>query len=967
MKLTKLVHLLTLAGLAGPAMAQAPAPSMAQVQVTGAPVKRTIMSDPIPDTVLAARVEITGSSIKRIAREGALPVDVITRRQIEEQGIVNAEQLIATLNVNGNGSDNLASNADVTSGAQRGNNGASSANLRGQGSDSTLVLLNGRRIATHGMKGSAVDLNSIPFAAVERVEVLKDGASAIYGTDAIGGVINFILRKNYSGLEAQAFTDLTEAGGGNIQRYQVTGGFGDLDRSGFNVLFAASTSDHKALRGDQRGFVNTFQPGRGLSPDTRGAPFANVFATPLADTIFSRSSATGPVRPGTTVAYTGVSLLDLPGGGGCDAIDGMGPYDEQLWDQPSAGLGCAWDTGRAAVLQQPVKNSNVVARATFKLGQHELFAEAVGSQTEVAKRFSPNQISPGAATFPASSFYPSSGAAYNDVFNALVAVFPSIEANRGLPIAYRWRCMECGNREIVTDSKAGRLQLGADGLVFGSDYKVGLTRAFSKSDSTLGQGYNYTAALAAALGTGIINPFLKPGQQQTPEALALIQSTSAAGVVLYGGRTTLTAFDAALSRQVGSMAGGAVMAAVGTDLRKEQYRFNGDLRDLAARPVILNAPFDDVNALPEVSRYIRAVYAEVLMPFTKALELTFAVRRDDYSGFGATVNPKVSLRWQPREQLLLRASYNEGFRAPAFNQLFNGVTESTYVGKDLADPATCPGGRVDSAVAGCASITPIILTGGKASLGPETARQASVGIVFEPGTRLSANLDLWEIRRFDTIRAVPLSTMLANAGLFADQFLRDGDGTLRAIDQRWVNAGAAVTRGIEAGVRTSGRVQGGLWGAGIDGSYLLKKTSRPLPGAPFGESEVGRFLFVGDLGLKWKHTAYASYRKGNWSALLQNIYRHGYQDLVLPGVASGRVTPAQYDARVDAYSLFHASATYTGIPNLSLTAGIKNLFDRDPPFAITYDGNTGAGSSWEPRVADPRGRSLTLMANYRFF
>jgi iron complex outermembrane receptor protein len=939
-KLTKIAHLIALIGIAGPALAQDQAPMQ--------------------------RVEITGSSIKRIAKEGALPLEIISRKQLEEQGIVNAEQLIATLNVNGNGSDNLASNADVTSGAQRGNNGASSANLRGQGSDNTLILLNGRRVATHGMKASAVDLNSIPFAAVERVEVLKDGASAIYGTDAIGGVINFILKKNYRGLEAQAFTDVTEAGGGNIARYQITGGFGDLQERGFNVLLAASTSENKALRGDQRDFVNTFQPNRGLSPDTRGAPFANVFATTLGDTIFSRRSNTGPTLPGGTQGYTGVSLLDLPGGAGCASVDGMGPYDEKLWDTASAAFGCAYDTGRAAVLQQPVKNSNAVARATFRVGGHELFAEVVGSNTEVAKRFSPNQISPSSTTFGASSFYPSTGAAYNEVFNQLVAVFPSIEANRGLPIAYRWRCMECGSREIVTETKAGRLQLGADGQLGRFDYKVGLARAMSESESTLGQGYNYTAALAAALGTGIINPFLKPGEQQSQAALDLIQSTSAAGVVLYGGRTTSTTFDAALSGEVYKLGAGAVMAAVGVDVRREEYKFNGDLREALARPAILNAPFDDVNALAKVTRTIRAVYAELLVPLTDKLELTAALRRDDYSDFGATVNPKVSLRYQPTGQLLFRGSYNEGFRAPSFSQLFGGLTESAYVGRDLADPATCASNKVDSATPGCEAINPIIVTGGRVTLQPETAKQGSIGVVFEPSARISASLDLWEVRKSDTIRALPLTTMVANYALIPERFARDAAGRLLAIDQRFINTGSSITRGVEAGVRGNGKLGAGAWGAGIDGSYLLRKKNRPVPDAPYGASEVGLFTYTGDLGLKWKHTAYASYKQGDWSALLQNIYRRGYQDQVLPGVASGRVTPSQYDPKVDAYSIFHASATWSGIKNLTLTAGIKNLFDKDPPFAVTYDSNTGAGSSWEPRVADPRGRSFSLMANYKF-
>ena len=123
---------------------------------------------------------------------------------MQRNGISSPEQLISFLSTNGSGADNLASNADVTSGAQRGTNGLSAANLRGQGSAATLVLLNGRRVAAHGLSGSAVDVNQIPFAAIERIEVLKDGASAIYGTDAVGGVINFITKKNYRGFGATA-------------------------------------------------------------------------------------------------------------------------------------------------------------------------------------------------------------------------------------------------------------------------------------------------------------------------------------------------------------------------------------------------------------------------------------------------------------------------------------------------------------------------------------------------------------------------------------------------------------------------------------------------------------------------------------------------------------------------------------------------------------------------------------------
>ena len=143
-------------------------------------------------------VTVTGSRIKRTEVEAALPVTIIQKVEIEKQGITSAEQLMMHLNIAGNSSDNLASSTGLTGvGEFRTANGVSGANLRGQGADATLVLLNGRRVATHGLRGQAVDLNSIPFAAIDRVEILRDGASAMYGTDAIGGVINFITRNDY--------------------------------------------------------------------------------------------------------------------------------------------------------------------------------------------------------------------------------------------------------------------------------------------------------------------------------------------------------------------------------------------------------------------------------------------------------------------------------------------------------------------------------------------------------------------------------------------------------------------------------------------------------------------------------------------------------------------------------------------------------------------------------------------------
>jgi len=183
---------------------------------------------PEPEAII-----ITGSRIKRVIEDSALPLQIFTTDDLRRESVNSPEQFIALLTANGNGLDNLASNGDVVSGAARGNNGASSANLRGQGASATLILLNGRRVPAHGLNGGVVDVNQIPLSAVERIEVLKDGASAIYGTDAVGGVINFITYKNFQGSKASGYLDMTEGGGGNIWRFSFMGGAG---RSGQGSL-----------------------------------------------------------------------------------------------------------------------------------------------------------------------------------------------------------------------------------------------------------------------------------------------------------------------------------------------------------------------------------------------------------------------------------------------------------------------------------------------------------------------------------------------------------------------------------------------------------------------------------------------------------------------------------------------------------------------------------------------------------
>lgn len=918
-------------------------------------------------------VSVTGSRIKRTDVEAALPITIIQKAEIEAQGITSAEQLLQFLNIASNGSDSLAANAGIAPADLRGNNGVSGANLRGQGADATLVLLNGRRVATHGLRGQAVDLNSIPFAAIDRVEVLRDGASAVYGTDAIGGVINFITRSDYRGITLNAGVDVTQEGGGNVYTASVLGGWGDIDADGWNAWGTLNYRKNEILLGTDRDFSNTFQPERGLSPDTRGTPFATV------------SNIAGGLINGTLVNPAGgpnqalVNTLNLPGGPGCEAGgDMMGPYAYQLWGVANSRYACAWDYPAAQVMQQPQESLQALGRASFKISDnHQFYVEAMGSRTESNRQFEAQQITSSAST-AASALGPSTWfpylpndaqalATYNMIYNALANYFGTANLVYGNRIAYRWRCEVCGPRQIETTTKAYRLLAGVEGSIGTWDYDIGLSRASSEAESVLGTGYYFTPAFKAALGSGMLNPFLMPGQEQRAEGIAMLQAASAAGTRLYGGESTVTTLDAAFSGGLGfNLWGGEVQAAVGIDLRREEFEFGSVEEGITLdNSYIFGAPFDAANNMPKVTRDVKAVYAEAFLPVVDSLELSLAVRRDDYDGFGSTVNPKYSFKWQPIDALAFRGAYSTGFKVPEFTKLFSGVTESPYTGFDLADPASCPGGVANPAVPGCEAIQPDILTGGKSDLKPEESKQKSFGLVFAPTGNFNMSLDWWEIERTNTIRVPNQATLIANYDLFTANWIRDASGEVIAIDRRFINSGGTLISGIELDANLTGELAGGAWRINLNGSYIDSFQEKALETSPYGNNLVGKYVRYYSLPLKWKHTLGFSWAKGDWAHTLTQVYRDGYKDELPVSVANGSYVPENWNPDVDDYITYNYSLTWTGIENTKLTFVMRNVLNEDPPFTA-HQNDFASGAAWEPRVADPRGRSFALMVEYKF-
>jgi iron complex outermembrane recepter protein len=923
------------------------------------------------------RITVTGSRIRRAEVEEALPVTTFTKEEIDKQGITSAEQLLMTLNIAGNSSDNLASNAGIVNEEQRGNNGVSGANLRGQGADATLVLLNGRRVATHGLKGRAVDLNSIPFAAIERVEVLRDGASAIYGTDAIGGVINFITKRDFQGFQASGFVDVTEDGGGDIYRASLLFGHGDIDTNGWNAFGTLSFKRNTILRGDDRDFSNGFQADRGLSPDTRGTPFATVFSlggTGVGASSLLRNGVLDPTVGPTRL--TAVNIFNLPGAAGCEAAGpNMGPYAFRLWNVPASRYACAWDYPAAAVIQQPIDSVDFIGRANFKIGNnHEAYFELNASKVDVAKTFEPNQLSSSTSTAATalgpSTWYPRNAitqATYDRVYDALAAYFGAGQLGaRGTPIAYRWRCLACGPRQIETTTESYRFVAGINGLLGDWSYDAALTRASSDSESTLGSGFHYTDSLRTILGSGLLNPFLEPGQNQTPEAMAALEAASARGVKLFGGESVVTSLDASITGDLGflKLPGGTVAMAAGFDLRREEFLFNGDQR--AVRRPVFNAPFDDANALDNVRRDIKAAYVEFQLPIFSQLDLNLAGRYDHYSGFGGTTNPKFSFKYRPFDWLLFRGAYSTGFKVPSFNQLFNGVSEVQYTGLDLADPETCVGGVANAAIPGCEVIRPVEIFGGKETLEPEESKQKSFGLVYSPMDQFNIALDWWEIERINTIRSAPRDVLINFYDLFRENWIRDASGEVVSIDRRFINSGGSLMRGIELDTNLMGEAFGGRWSVNFNGSYTHQFHTRPLESLPYSRNLVGRYVRFFNLPIRWKHTLSFNYSRGDWSHSLNQIYRDGYFDEPPISVANNSFVPSDWNPGVEHYTTYHYNVTWTGIENLKIGFGIKNILDQDPPFTAHMN-DFAAGAGWEPRIADPRGRSYSLLFEYKFW
>lgn len=959
MKLKQLAQAVSLVLIAGSAFAQTPA---------------TPPATPEPAKPKAEKITVTGSSIKRVADEGALPLQIITKSEIDQLGLSSVDQIVDLLSANVAGNTNqVTNNAVFGSDGDKTLGGGNFANLRGLGPTGTLVLLNGRRVSTHGMSGGSVDLNAIPMEAIERVEVLKDGASAIYGTDAIGGVLNFITRKDYQGAAVRAsYSTPQDGSAGSRARVSISAGMGDLQKDRYNIMGSLTFDDNKILRGTDRPWATGYQPDRFLTPDSTSAMHANIIA----------SAGTALTTAGTvigttdTTRYTNINLLAIQGR--CEEIPGQVPLapNISIWNNfgytnANSRYRCTRDYGRNYMLSSPQEAVNAYVRGTMELDNAtRASVEVVASKVTNKGEYSPIQVS--SSTNPITNLQTTSPYYLN-----MQALVGAAQFNPTLPIAYRVNFLnDLGFRVRENITNNLRVQGILEGVIGNYDYNVSAGYGSSKGEANIISGFPNTKKLVDLLASGRYNPFIMPGQTQTPDVIAAFEAMQMRGKI-YDGETSVAQADGTLSGSLGKFMAGEAMFAVGVNARRESYEFSGSTQFLCqdSMSAATLAAFDNAaltfgcpgnSSSPKLSRRIAAVFGELVVNPVKNLELTFQVRHDDYQKIGGTTNPKIGLRWQPSENFLVRGSVNTGFRAPTAQQINQGVVVSNLTGQ-FRDPVLCADINNPKDPTQCARLSTPFAAGGNPTLKPEESKQGTLGFVFAPFDNLQVYMDYWQVRLDDRIRSLSVTEMISNYDVFAANFVRDpATGVVQYIQAGWVNAAASKTRGVDFGGSYSTKALDGIVSTKLSGTKMLSHKEQLLETAPFIEY-VGKWNNTG-LYLPWRFDASVSYKRGPWNVTLSGLYRDSYEDQNRGPVAqggAGYTTNEPFTRNVTSYTTFNLIGTYSGIKNVTITGGIINIADRDPPFTW-HNVDSAAGAGWDPRVADPRGRTFTLSATYKF-
>jgi iron complex outermembrane receptor protein len=864
------------------------------------------------------RVEVTGSSIKRASTETASPIQIITREDIAKSGKGTVAEYLQTLTADGAGS--------LPTGFGNGFAAGSTAiSLRGLGATSTLVLLNGRRMAPFaraddGQK-SFTDLATVPMEAVERIEVLKDGASSTYGADAIAGVVNIILRKDFTGLALKIEAGESRYYDAQQGKMALTWGKGSLDEDGYNWMVNAEVFGNAELMNNERAGRAWIGHGDirpwGYAANTQ---FAAGYITPGA----SSPTPTGALRNPVTNNYT--------------SLPGCAQLSTTIAQDPAGG--CLWYADQFRSMQPKIGGLNLYTRFTKNLATDlQLYAEAGYSRRDTEFSLIPPATSPTVA-FPPNAANPTGVINYG---NTILMAANHPQNTYGVPVRLRYSMFDVGPSTRSANNEFSRFVVGLKGARFGWDFDTGYTHSESALDLNYSNMINMRV-LQAALGNPASQYFpyyIGTQASRNPESLYAAMVVDAKS----HSTTELDVVDFKASRELFALPGGAMGLAVGTEYRRlklDNPSLDGTIDGSINSSYVAAKGTDDV----------KAVFVEVVAPVLKSVELSAALRYDRYKNFSSTT-PKFGAKWTPVNTFALRGTYSEGFRAPGPAE--SGVDSQSTGNSSVRDPVRCPGGApaAGGATAADCSITIGAVKVGNPNLQPETSKGATLGLVWDPLRNTSLSLDAWKIKRSNEINplsyveAAALPTAIRNDNnLVVNGVVVPNTGTLLLSNAPYQNSSYTEVKGVDLDVKQ--RFQLGSYGRSVLGLTWTHVASWRR-----AEKNGTMFQYAGTHGncdtsncagtpkdkisvnATWEREALSMSAIANYRSDMANTYFAG--DKCASQYANGADAPG--GCRLASFTTVDLSARYKLNAEWQVYASISNLFDKVAPLdPLTYGG-----------------------------
>lgn len=867
-------------------------------------------------------VTTTGSRISGLAEDSAVQAFSVGREEIVSSGALSIIDVLSELPATGGGSGTFSTS---TSGALSGDTppGAASVSLRGLGASSTLTLINGRRASiTSFAQGQEnfIDVNAIPLAAIERVDILPNGASAIYGADAVAGVVNYILRDDYNGFEVSSSYGNSTA---------------DTDEGKFNInaIYGVSNERHSlVLIGDYFKRNAFFDRDRDIT-----------------------ANSIRPSQQGFYPSFNDLFLMfydqtEEPGEGGCAADDfGFGNLGEF----------CEVNTNAFTATDDAFESVSFMGSYKFKLSDKATwFNEVIFSSTESEGTSSPANFSR-APVDPENPFWPQAliddiveeanfdnpGTVYSDFYE-----FP----------IYAWGKF-LDPRAVEVESETFRLVSGLQydfdnswsmegALVYGQNESTqrgltGLNRSGAFYDLLLGNrctdgtkverwevdagrpdaSFIGDTCEAAGKTTLWYNPF--GGQtSQEPGVRDLLETQAERN-----GKASLFSADISANGDVFDFNGRTVKAAIGAEFRREELSDtpSGDAVATPGNPEPILG-FSSTSADAERDQY--AIFGELYVPLSDQIDLQLAGRFDDVDGFGSDFNPKVAVRWQPIEPLIFRGAWSTSFRAPSLAQIGAGVRLTSYRVDCEATPAACNG---DANGSGQALLSEEV---GRLDLRAEEAESYNAGVIFEPTSDIRLTFDYYNIRHEDLV------------GVDEDDFIRRAlNGEFTVVDTAngslttgtpglevtngfvtdahfaLTNLGYQETSGLDLSYTQYVDIGGGTLAFLADATYLLEYKRKASEDAPIID-EAGEFTYpelLANARIRWT--------SGKWRTSLGAKYTSSYSDDPTPRILEAIGLPADAEVDVEEWTVFDFSVSYDYAENSFIQLSVDNLFDEEPP------------------------------------